>query len=175
MADTRYDRRTRALHWTTALAVIVLWGGAHAIDWFPNGPPRVDARSIHITVGVLLVVLTAYRLLWRATRGAKMLRGPSLAERAASATHIALYALILCTLILGMANAWVRGDSLFGLVKIPYYGSYDAASRHALSEWIVGWHELGANLILIVAAGHAAVGLFHHLVLKDRVLRRMFG
>ncbi|MDE2562437.1 MAG: cytochrome b [Sphingomonadales bacterium] len=161
------------MHWTTALMVIFLWGGAHVIDWFPKGPLRVDARSVHIVVGGLLVALTAYRVYWRLTRGQKIPHAGSLAERTASVTHVALYVLIGCTLILGMANAWVRGDSLFGLVKIPYFGSYDAASRHALSEWIVGRHELGANLILILAAGHAVVGLFHHFVLRDDVLRRM--
>lgn len=171
----QYDPRTRALHWVTALAVIVLWGGAHAIDWFPKGPLRVDARSVHIVVGVLLVAITSYRITWRQTRGLVIAHDRSLADKLAATVHFALYALIAATLALGVANAWVRGDSLFGLAKIPAFGSYDAASRHALSEQIVGWHKLGANLILILAAGHAAAALFHHFVLRDSLLKRMIS
>jgi len=72
-----------------------------------------------------------------------------------------------------MFNAWVRGDKLFSLGRIPPYGAYDPAARHALSESVVGWHELGANLILILAAGHAVMALYHQFVLKDGLLRRM--
>lgn len=171
----RYDPRTRALHWITAIVVLCLWGGAHAIDWFPKGQLRVDARSVHIVGGLLLVGLTGYRIVWRRTRGVRIAHDASWTDRLASATHVALYALIAITLALGVSNAWVRGDSLFGLAKIPPFGSFDPTHRHAVSEQIVGWHELGANLILILAAGHAAVAAIHHFVLRDSVLRRMLG
>jgi len=35
------------------------------------------------------------------------------------------------------------------------------------------WHEKIGWAIIIVALGHAAAALYHHFVLKDRVLRRM--
>jgi cytochrome b561 len=34
-------------------------------------------------------------------------------------------------------------------------------------------HELGANLILALAALHAAAALWHHFVRRDNVLTRM--
>lgn len=171
----RYDRRTRVLHWVTALAVVALWCGAHAIDWFPAGPQRVDARSTHITVGVLLIGLIVYRVIWRRTGGVAIAHDASPTDRLAAIMHLALYALIALTLALGLTNAWVRGDSLFGLTKIPPLGSFDAAHRHAFSQQIVGWHELGANLILVLAAAHAVTALVHHFVLRDSVMGRMLG
>lgn len=168
-----YDRRTIWLHWLTALAVVFMWGGAHAIDWFPKGPLRVDARSVHIVVGVLLAAMVGYRLVWRITRGARLAAEPGWAGLLARLMHRALYLAVMATLALGMFNAWVRGDKLFSLGRIPPYGAYDPAARHALSESVVGWHEWGANLILILAAGHAAMALFHQFVRKDGLLRRM--
>jgi cytochrome b561 len=36
------------------------------------------------------------------------------------------------------------------------------------------WHGLAANAVLIVALLHAAAGLFHQFIQKDRLLRRMW-
>ena len=61
----RYDPATMFLHWATAVLVAAQWLGAQTIDWFPRGPLRVDARSMHITGGVLLAALLVARLLAR--------------------------------------------------------------------------------------------------------------
>ena len=168
-----YDRRTVLLHWLTALTVLFLWFGAHAIDWFGKGSPRVDARSVHIVVGVLLVFLVAYRLFWRLTRGRHLTYTSSWSAMSARLMHGMLYLLIFVIGGLGMFNAWVRGDSLFGLAQIPPFGTYDAPGRHALSESVVSFHSLAANLLLLLAGFHAAAALFHQFVLKDKLMRRM--
>lgn len=168
-----YDLPTRYLHWATALLVLFMWGGAHVIDWFPRGPMRVDARSVHIVCGMLLVALTAYRLYWRRAHGVVFARTGEWWDRLATAIHVLLYGAIVTTLGLGLANAWVRGDSLFSIVRIPSFGSYDADQRHALSEQLTNWHQLGANVILLVAMAHASAALVHHFLLRDDVLSRM--
>lgn len=33
-----YDRTTIALHWITALSVVVLWIIGQTADWIPDGP-----------------------------------------------------------------------------------------------------------------------------------------
>jgi len=67
---------------------------------------------------------------------------------------------------------WAQGHAVtfFGLFHIP--GPFEALARperrliHAVHEY-VGW------AIVIIAFGHALAALYHHYVLKDRVLRRM--
>jgi len=65
----RYDNVTIFFHWATAMLVVTQWLGAQIIDWFPRGPLRVDARSVHITFGVLLAVLLARTLLHESRGG----------------------------------------------------------------------------------------------------------
>ena len=165
----RHDNPAIVLHWATAFLVVFMWCGAHAIDWFPKGALRVDARSVHIVVGAALAGLLAYRVYWRAARGVRTGQ-PSVT---AGIVHAALYGLLFAVLALGIANAWLRGDSLFGLIRIPAFGAYAPAARHALSEQVVGWHALAANAILVLAACHGAAALYHHFVLHDGVLARM--
>jgi cytochrome b561 len=165
-----YDRRTIALHWLTALLVISLWLLGQTIDWFPKGSPRAIARSTHITLGVGLAFVLIRRIWWRLADGVRMKgAGSNAFDTIATWTHKVLYLLLVGTVLLGIANTWVRGDTLFMLLKIP---AFDPGNT-ALRESVENLHSWAANILLIVAGLHAAAALLHHFVLKDDILRRM--
>jgi cytochrome b561 len=166
----RHDPMTIALHWITALLVAVLWTIGQTVDVFPSGPLRIDYRSVHIVLGIVLGAVLLARLAWRLTRHESLPpidHGVLLAI--ARFTHWLLYALLAVTVGLGIANVWVRGDSIFNLLSVP---AYDPGNR-SLMHLIGGWHALAANTVMIVAGVHAAAALFHHYVLRDATLRRM--
>lgn len=166
----RYDKRTIALHWASATLVVLLWCAGQSIDWFPKGAPRISVRSGHIVFGVILGLLLVFRIWWRTTGGRKL---PAAAvtgqQRLASLLHIGLYVLLLATVSLGIANAWVRGDSIFQLFQIPEF----APGNKALREQVEDTHALLANTVAVAAALHAALAFFHHYIKHDGVLRRM--
>ena len=165
-----YDVRTRALHWLTAALVIGLWSLGQTIDWFPKGSPRGVARSIHIVLGVVLALVLIRRIWWRLSDGVHLPRSPGSAlDAIAGLTHKLLYLLLLATIVLGIANAWIRGDTLFMVLKIPAFDPGNAS----LKELVEDLHSWAANTLLIVAGLHAAAALLHHFVLKDDILRRM--
>jgi cytochrome b561 len=166
----RHDFTTIALHWISALLVVSLWTIGQTVDVFPNGPLRIDYRSVHILLGVALGAVLLARLGWRLTRRETLPpldHGVLLAI--ARATHWLLYVLMIIAVVLGVANVSVRGDVIFNLFQVP---AYDPGDR-ALRQLIGGWHALAANALLIVAGVHAAAALFHHYVLRDATLRRM--
>jgi cytochrome b561 len=175
-----YDTFTILLHWTTAALVVFLWvlaspdipmaGGVNVIDLFPRGQPRIVVRSLHITLGVVLIAVLLVRLSWRVTSGQKLPQADQgLRGAAAKYVHYALYAVLATTLVLGLANVWARGDSIFGLFKIPAFAPND----RTLSETVGDLHRWAANSLLGVAGMHALAALFHHYVSRDGVLRRM--
>ena len=170
MQGLRHDSMTIGLHWITAFLVAGLWVIGQTVDVFPNGPLRIDYRSVHIVFGAALALVVLLRLAWRLTRQQTL---PPLDEGllliVARATHWALYALLVITLGLGVAYAWARGDNIFNVLQIPQLVPGD----HALIHQIGGWHALAANATLIVAGLHAAAALFHHYVMRDATLRRM--
>ena len=167
---TRYDPRTMLFHWLTAGLVVLQWIGAKTIDWFPRGPLRVDARSVHITVGVLLAALLVARIVWRATEGRRL----PLADRGAlnlvaKGTHWALYLLLIAMVTAGITLAWARGDSLFNVVSIPSFAPGDKA----LAEQVFNLHDTIGWIILGLAGLHAAAALVHRYIWHDGVLARM--
>jgi len=158
------------LHWVSALLVVLLWTIGQTVDWVPDGPLRVDYRSVHIALGATLGFVLVTRLTWRVTKGGLLpALDTGLLLVVARITHWALYGLMFVTVTLGASNAWVRGDSIFNLFTIPQL----APGERALTRLIGGWHALGANALLIVVGLHTAAALFHHYVLRDATLRRM--
>lgn len=166
----RYDRRTIILHWTTAVLVVALWGSAQVIDWFPRGWPRVDARSVHITMGVTLVAVLIWRVAHRLGDGRKLPPADRpLLHAVAKTTHYGLYALLATQVTLGVLFVWLRGDNIWNLFSLPALPLGDKAFRENVGDL----HGLIANVILILAGVHAAASLVHHYVWRDNVLRRM--
>lgn len=166
----RYDRTTVFCHWLVAILVATQWLGAQTIDWFPRGVWRVDARSMHIAVGTLLLLVLLARVAWRLTGGRRLPPARTDATHLlAKATHIALYLTIFAMLFVGLFAVWARGDSLFNLVTIPAYDP----GKPALGKQVVELHDTIGWVIMGLVGLHAAAALFHHYVWRDGLLRRM--
>ena len=169
-AEVSYDRRTIRLHWATAVWMTVLWGMAQIIDLFPNGAPKISARSVHITFGLVLGVLLVMRIAWRSRSGRKLpLANPRVPGYIARIVHLTLYAGLAAVIVLGVVNAWARGDSIFSLFHIPKL----LPANTQLKPTVEYLHKTFANALMILATGHALAAVVHHFILRDGVLRRM--
>jgi len=163
-----YDATTILLHWCTATLVGVLWIIGQTGDWAPKGFVRTGYWSIHVLLGFALAIVLVWRIVWRALRGRRLPPADSGVLRfVAEATHYALYGLLLTVVMLGIANAFVRGYNLFDIVSLPQLG--DSNLRRPITHW----HGLAANILLGLGFFHAAAALMHFYLWKDAVLPRM--
>lgn len=168
-SSARYDRGTIALHWWTAGLVLGLWlVGTFLEDLLAKGPLRSAIWSAHVDLGFVSTILIVALLVWRRTRGRQLpVEDPGALHRIAKATHAALYLLLLVIVVLGIANAFVRGMALIGPIGLPQIG--DKEWRKPLTQW----HGLAANILMALALFHAAAALVHHYLWRDTILRRM--
>ena len=166
-----YGRVAIALHWTTAVLVLIQFVTSFIWDYFARGTKQA-MESLHTSLGIILAAVIVTRLIWRLMPAHRV---PSLetgwVKTASRSVHYLLYALLICQACLGFIIGWAAGHPihLFGL---PIPGPIDAFPRpvrHELREI----HEWVGYTIVIVALCHALAALYHHYVLKDRVLKRM--
>jgi cytochrome b561 len=129
----------------------------------------------HETLGVAVFVLTLLRLLWVAVRPAapQFAASPAM-SLAAKAGHIGLWALLLILPITALLALGSEGHPLtllggLRLNSIPFFSSTPLGE---LADW-GDVHGLLGDLIMVLAGLHAAAAVFHHVVLKDGVLRSM--
>ena len=168
---TRYDGVAMGLHWATAFLVFANFILAQVWDWFPK-PTKGLLEDTHMSFGVMLTLVIVARLVWRWVPGHQMSALEEGWMRIASKlTHYSLYALLAAEAVLGFVFRWGAGRPMafFGaelpplIAKVPRPVTRELREFH---EWI-GW------AIVIIALLHAAAALYHHYVLKDRVLLRM--
>ena len=166
-----YDRHTIVLHWLTAALVLLLWGSAQIIDYFAKGAPRWNMLGVHMTLGLILAVVLLRRVFWRLTAGTQLAPADKgWLGRLALSTHFLLYGLLIAQVLLGLANAWVRGDHVYTWFVIPAFSPLDRPLRQTVGDL----HGMVADAILIIAGLHALAGLYHHYIVRDGVLRRMW-
>ena len=165
-----YDAKTIHYHWISAALILALWFIGQNIDSFNKGDPRVIVRSIHITLGLILAVVFVFRLKWKAQGGVRLPQATQgVLGKLAIGVHHLLYLLIGLTIAVGVAAVWIRGDNIFTLFQVPPFDPADMQLR----EEVVDIHGLLANSLLVLAAGHALMAIWHHKVAKDSVLKRM--
>ena len=168
----RYSRPAIALHWLLALMILVSFGvGLYMAD-LPVSPQRLKLFSWHKWAGIVILTLSALRLLWRLThRPPADLPMPRWQQRAAHWTHGAMYGLFFAVPLVGWAYSSAAGFPVvvFGLLPLPDFVPADKA----LAEAIEPWHGALAWMLMGLVAVHVAAALKHQFIDRDGLLSRM--
>ncbi len=172
-ARTRYSAVSQSFHWLT----VVLVGAAYLLG--EGGPEsrvysaeRASVLGWHETIGILVFVVVALRVLWRLIdRAPKEPPMPAWMHLASKLTHWALYALLAAVPLTAIFGAWYEGHpvTFFGIGEV---GPFLTLS-HDFGRWITELHTTLGNLIIWVAGLHAAAALYHHFIMRDSVLLSM--
>ncbi len=167
-ADETHDAVSIALHWTTVLLILCLF----LLSLFPGIVK--GSIALHKTLGLLVLIIVPLRIAWRlfgARRPQTMQAEPLLLRLGATGAHLALYALLLVTPMLGWLYVDAKGMELallgFELPSVTYYDRELAMSVY----WLKQWAAYGL-LALILAHAAAAIG-YHSWIRRDGVLRSM--
>jgi len=133
---------------------------------------RDFGRQLHETLGLSVFTLVLLRL---ALRALDVTPDDSSTPRwmrvSSRMVHVILYALLLLLPLTAISGAWLEGHplTLLGGIRIGPW----LREVHSLGSSIATLHTWLGDTILWVAGVHAAAALYHHFVLRDRVLRSM--
>lgn len=171
---TGYGLIQIGLHWASVLFVAVLiplglW--MTGLDYYD--PWYWKAPDMHRALGVLFAVLLLARFASRLLQTAPAPLSPvRLHANAARWTHRALYLLPALSVLSGylVSTADGRPVEVFGLFSVP--ATLQGLDRQADIAGEI--HFAVAMVLLAVIALHVGAALYHHLVLGDATLRRIF-
>jgi cytochrome b561 len=168
-----FDTLTRSFHWATVLMVLAMFASAWLHALAHDKALKAILLQTHRSLGMTIWVTTVLRLAWRLTN-AKLPPFPVSMTKIhrvfVQASEYCLYGLLLSQPATGLGDTLFRGRgfALF-LWRIPQLVPADPALR--ASFYFA--HQLGACLLGVLVAGHAAAALFHHFILRDDVLQCM--
>lgn len=174
LGSPRYNATSVAMHWTMAVLILAVYAAINLADVFPKGSDaRQSVKDWHFMLGLLVFALVWLRVVlrWVGTTPPIVPTPSAWQEKAGKAVHLLLYLLMLAMPLLGWMVLSFAGKS------IPFFGldlPALLAPDKALGRQLKDIHELGGNLGYALIGGHAAAALFHHYVLRDNTLARMW-
>ena len=159
---------SRAFHWLIVLLLLVQGVMGLLLDDLPRG-----SVAFHKSLGITILALAVLRVLWLlvAGRPGPVTGATPLQHRLAQAGHVLLYVLLFATPITGwlMSDYTGRPIRWFGLFELPHFVTPDRAAHEVME----GRHEQVFWILVAVAAGHAAMAIYHHVFKRDATLTRM--
>lgn len=169
----RYSTPSIILHWLMLLLLIAVYATIELREIYPKGSaPREALKTWHFMLGLsvfgLVWLRVAARLLWR---GPGPVAGASRFQLTIStAVHAALYIFLVAMPLAGWLILSAEGK------PVPFYGLELPAlvgRSEGLAERVESVHELVGTIGYWLVGLHAAAALFHHYVMRDRLIARM--
>ncbi len=168
-----YGSVAKWLHWLVALGIFALIVLGLLQSDMDSGPQRAGIRELHGSIALLVLALMIVRLAWRWNNETPAHPGgiPGWQRASAMLVHGAIYIAVFVQLVSGALAVATGGKPLafFGLFSIPLP---IAKSRDGHEFW-EEIHEAGWIAIALLVAVHVLAALYHHLILKNDVLKRM--
>ena len=161
------------LHWLLALLI----AGMASLGWYmmsiEDSPGADTWFNLHKSVGLIVFTLVLLRSAWRLTHRPATLPAsvPRWEVRLSSVVQRLLYACMILLPIAGFLGASYskEGVAFFG-TSLPSW----AVADHDMAEVFFSIHETLAWTLVALIALHAAGGLKHLLVNRDKVFQRMW-
>lgn len=171
----RYTATARMLHWIVALMVLAT---------IPIGTVMLQeglARStqdtlfiLHKNGGVLILLLVLARIAWRIGNPPPPLPAdvPPWQRAISQIVHLGLYAMLLFMAVTGYVRVAAGG---FPIEMLDAIGMPRLAPRSdELAESAQTLHRYGRLVLIALIALHVGAALYHALVLRDGILRRIW-
>ena len=172
-SKSRYGAVAQILHWATAILVVAAFAyGLGGSEQRVYSTARDFQRQLHETLGMCVFALSVFRVLWRAIDPPpEPQEMPRWMQIGAKCIQGLLYLLLLAVPLTAVIGAWLEGHALTllgGITIAPMLMlSHDTGAVFAELHTVLG------DAILWLAGVHAFAAIYHHVMLKDRVLLAM--
>jgi cytochrome b561 len=172
LARPGYGFAHKAFHWTVFGLIVAQYVVGSVMPHIGKNTENVTWVHWHLVIGSAILFFVFWRFMWRLMRPVAMLSElPPWQARLASFTHSGIYVLIFAMCLLGWAAANYRGWTvwLFGIVPLPDLAAKNTPWAHTAGDI----HDWLLYVLAAVILFHIGAALYHHVILRDRVLQRM--
>ena len=177
----RYDSMAMILHWVTAVLMIIMVFFGEELMEAGEEAEEVGAASstflpsLHVSIGVAILLLTLLRIVWRLVHTAPPL--PATMQpwevTVTKIVHGLLYVLMIALPLSGWLSfpyfaaeePAMQATSVFGLFPVP--------AAPMIGEFVKGIHNFGSKVAMVLIILHVLAALKHQFLNRDGLMGRM--
>jgi cytochrome b561 len=131
--------------------------------------------SIHVTLGVSILLLTVLRIVWRIIHTAPAY--PASMKRYEVVASKSLHGLFYILLIAIPLTGWIAfggfSEEVPAMAQAQVFGLFAMPQPPFTGEWAGELHSLGANAAMVLIGIHVLAALKHQFIDKDGIFGRM--
>ncbi|MDP2805015.1 MAG: cytochrome b/b6 domain-containing protein [Gallionellaceae bacterium] len=164
----QYSQRTAVIHWLIFVLFIAAFFLGHELDESKDLAQKLSMYPMHFIIGDLVLLLTLLRIYFRKKDGEPTPANANpLLNKLAAATHVLMNVSVIAVVASGVATVATSG--VIAALKagdpnlIPDFHKVEAKE----------FHELFIAIVLLLVIFHVAAALYHQLIVKDNLLRRI--
>ena len=174
MASKRlqYGATAKVFHWAVVLLIAIQLPLGWLMPDIGRGRAPGSAMSLHISIGITILVLIVLRFFWRLTHPvAPESHLPDWQRLSSELVHWLLYLAVLATTISGWFFESARGWSIkvYGLLPLPRLVESGSSLGHAVGQL----HSTMVWILVALLSVHILAAFVHLLIYRDRVMQRM--
>jgi cytochrome b561 len=166
----RYGLVAIIVHWLSAVLIVGMIAAGITSAMSEDDALKIAILRVHAPVGMAVLALTVFRLLWWMFADRKPADVAGQTEARALASRWVHRLLYLMLIVMPVSGSLVFGMS--GAPEIIFEGAPGPLPDFASFE-VFYVHFFGGIVLLGLLALHVGGALYHHVVLKDRLLARM--
>ncbi len=169
---TGYGWLSIVFHWVAAVLVVTMFVIGEQLEDLARRPERTETLALHVSIGVIAIVVLGARILWRLVqRGPGLPNQPRAIRLLSALVQWALLAAIAILILSGPVIQWSVGRSVdvFGLIGIPSM----LPEMRTLHEVLEEVHEFASYALIPLLALHMLGALKHLIINRDGVFQRM--
>lgn len=166
----RYGTMAISLHWLSAILILAAIGTGFRAAATIDLTAKAAFLRVHLPIAVTVLLLTAMRIVWwwLDRKPGAAAGSPHWQQRAAETVHVLFYVVVLGVIASGIGMIVLSGAApiIFGEQSgtLPDFWKLPPRLPHAA----------GARLLVALLVLHTGAALYHHFVLRDDVLRRIW-
>ncbi|RTL64374.1 MAG: cytochrome B [Hyphomicrobiales bacterium] len=165
----RYGAVAVSIHWLSAILLLVLLGSGFRAANAASTVAKAELLRLHVPVAIAVLLLIVLRIVWWFAfdkRPDGVPGSPAWQEFVARGVHLLFYVVILGMIASGIGMIAISGAAraIFGGATLPDFWTYPPRLPHGV----------GAKLLVGLLVLHVAAALYHHFVVRDGLLWRMW-
>lgn len=172
-SKTNYGSVSKFFHWTMAFLIILIFTIGYIMTNIPKSSGRLTLYDFHKATGLLVLSLCILRLSWSVFNIKPSLPNhlSPIMKFIVKYSHMMLYFLMIGMPVSGFLISTLGGYR----VTIYYLFTIQPFTVNKyLSHFFSNIHQLLAYTLAAVVILHVMGALFHHFIIKDNILKRMW-
>jgi cytochrome b561 len=167
---SKYGLIAKIFHWVTFLFLLIQIPFGFYLADLEFSVERVDLENLHNIGGMIILYFIILRVFWKLFNQTPEINNSSKRQIIlAKLNHFLLYLIIIVIALSGILKKYFIEEP----VNLLFMTIQSNQTNFKISDFFSEVHEVGTAIFIILFILHVFAVIYHHLILKDKILNKI--